>query len=259
MVKNQEGTILRHPIALSQFDEQPDILACQSQQTNEKIQFELKHKTEQILKELNKDFRFYTIKELREAFIKHNLLPYRLSKNGNLNIYSPLDKTVVDAQYLLKKNKMRLQTFTLSNDQFYEIVREFTKQVSSKHHNIAEALVDNEQSILDDKGNHRIELKELDLESCETYNQVASKLDEKEQNMVRTAVKTHLEYLANKTIEKVHCSSGSYQDFQGRSLWEKISHQLMIELLNYNDWENQEDKKRERREKCTKKRKGRYM
>ena len=259
IVRDREGTILRHPIALFQFDEQPDTLKCQAQEANEIIQQELKYKTEQILKELNRNYRFYTIKELWEAFIKHNLLLYKLSRNGNLNIYSPLDKTVADAQFLLKRHKMRLQAFTLSNDQFYEIVREFTEQVSSKHDNIVEALMDKEKSILEGSDNRRIVLEELDLESCETYNQVTSMLDKKEQEMVRTAVKSHLEYLANKTIEKVHSNSDSYQNWQGRNFWEKISYQFLLEVLNYKDWENQEDKKRERREKITKKRKGRYI
>ncbi|MCT4588884.1 MAG: relaxase/mobilization nuclease domain-containing protein [Carboxylicivirga sp.] len=259
LIKDQDGQTLRHPIALSQFKEGPNLPAHQTKETNEKIQQELTQKTGQILKELNKTYRFYTIMELREAFIRHKLLPYKLSKNDNLNIYSPLDKTVVDVQFILKRHKMRLQAFTLSNDQFYNIVREFIKQVSSKHDNIVEALADKEKSILDDKGNSKVVLKELNLESCETYNQVASMLDKKEQEMVRTAVKSHLEYLANKTIENVHCTSDSYQNWQGGSLWDKISHQLMIELSYYKDWEGLKNKKRERRKKLTKKRKGRYI
>jgi hypothetical protein len=256
MVKNQEGTILRHPIALSQFDEQPDLLTCQSQGTNEKVQQELKQKTEQILKELNLSYRFYNIKDLREAFIKHNLLPYSLSKNGNLNIYSPMDKTVVDAQYLLKKNKMRLQTFTLSNDQFYDIIRDLTNQFRQGKHSFIESIVDKEKSALEDSETRKIVLKELNLEGCGAYSTIASKLDSKEQETVKKGIKSHLEYIANKVFDKARFTSESYKNVKGRSLWGKVNHQFLIELLKYPHWDNTKNVNR-RRLSYNKRRKGR--
>jgi len=242
IIKDQDGQTLRHPIALSDFKEQPDLLINNVQESNEQLQQDLKQKTERIFKELNKTFRFYTVKELREAFIKHNLLTYKLSKNGNLNIYSPLVKTVVDAQFLIKKNTMRLKEFTISNDQFCGIIREFTNQQLLSHDNIIEALVDRKYSILDKSEYRKIVLKELDLENCATYNQVASQLDNKAQKTIQMAVQSHLLYMATKTIEKSQTTSESYWNIQGRSLWDKVNHQFMIELLNYQDWDGQKSK-----------------
>ncbi|MCT4646345.1 MAG: relaxase/mobilization nuclease domain-containing protein [Carboxylicivirga sp.] len=256
LVKDQNGTILRHPIALSQFKEQPKQQFYNTQKSNEKIQQELKQKTERILKELNKSYRFYTEKELREAFVKYNLLTYKLSKNGNLNIYSPLDKMVVDSQYLLKKNKMRLQTFTLSNDLFYGIIREFISQQNQSNQSIIESLVDKEKSILNDSENRKVVLKELNLENCETYKHVASQLDGNAQKTVQKAVQSHLEFIANKAVEKAQASSMSYQELQRRSYWDKINHQFLIELLSYRGWENQKNKNR-RKLNHGKRRKGR--
>jgi len=242
IIKDQDGQALRHPIALSDFKEQPNLLVHKGVGVNEKLQHDLKQKTERILKELNKTYRFYSNKELREAFIKHNLLPYKLSKNGNLNIYSPLDKTVVDAQFLLKKNKMRLQQFTLSYDRFYGIIREFTNQQAHRHNNFIEALMDKEKSIIGENENRKIVLKELDLSNCETYNQIASQLDITAQKTIQKAIKGHLEYMTGKATENAHVSSESYQNTQGRSLLHKINLQLLIELLNYQDWNGRKSK-----------------
>ncbi|WP_430811074.1 MULTISPECIES: relaxase/mobilization nuclease domain-containing protein [unclassified Carboxylicivirga] len=237
LVKDQDGRTLRHPISLSQFKESPNLKDTLTSETNEQLQQELKLKTERILKELNKSYRFYTNIELREAFIKHNLLPYKLTKNGNINIYSPLDKTVVDAQFLLKKNKMRLQQFTLSNDRFYGIIRELTEQRQQANYAGVEALIDIEKSVLNNGENRKIVLKELDLEACEIYNQLASQFDVKEQKTVKKAIQSHLEYIAVKAMDKVQNPSKSYQEKQSRSYWEKLNYQFMIELLNYQDWQ----------------------
>jgi len=256
LIKDQDGQTLRHPITLSSFKEQPNLFNSKAQQPNMQLQQELKLKTEQILKGLNKSYRFYTNKELREAFIKHNFLPYKITKNGNLNVYSPLDKTVVDAQFLFKKNTMRLQEFTLSNDQFYRIVREFTNQQLLVHDNVFEALVDKEQSIFNTSENRKIVLKELNLEACEGYKQVASQLNSKEQKIIIEAVQSHLEYMGTKAIEKIHSASVSYRKIQEGRLWDKVNHQFLIELLNYQDW-NSHKSKYQRKKNSLKRRRGR--
>nr|WP_244824857.1 relaxase/mobilization nuclease domain-containing protein [Carboxylicivirga mesophila] len=242
IIKDQDGQILRHPIALSQFKEPPNLDTYQTQKTNEELQRELRHKVESLLKELNRNYRFYTIHELREAFVKNNLLPYQLSKNGNLNIYAPLDKTVVDAQQLLKRYRMRLQTFVLSNDQFHSMIRELTHQLEQKHVNITEAILDKEQSTIGDCESRNLVLKELNLNDCEVYNHLVSQLDSQEQATVLEAIKSHLIFMMNKAIDNAHSTSESYNNIQDRSRWEKFNHQFMIELLNYRDWENRRDK-----------------
>jgi hypothetical protein len=257
IVKDQDGTILRHPIALSQFKEQPKQQDYNAQKLNEKIQQELKQKTERILKELNLSYRFYTKKELREAFVKHNLLPYRLSKNGNLNIYSPLDKMVVDAQFLLKKNKMRLQNFTLSSDQFYGIIRELSSQLNQGNQSVIESLVDKEKSILNDSENRKVVLKELDLDTFKTYNTITSQLDSKAQELVQKAITSHLEYIANKVIDKAQITYESYLNNRKKNIWKKVNHQFMIELIKYQEWHGQTRNRQEKRLKVKNKRKGR--
>jgi hypothetical protein len=242
VVKNQDGQVLRHPIPLSQFEERPLLHDIKPSENNLKLQKELQQKTEGILKELNKSYRFYTTQELRDAFIRNKLLPYKLSKNSNLNIYSPMDKTVVDAQFLMKKYQMRHQTFVLSNDRFHGMIREFTNQLVQKHPNIAEALLDKEQSILGDSEKRSIVLKEIDLANCEAYNHLASQLELSEQEAVRKAIKSHLAFLVNKAIENAQSTSVSYVDKPESSQWERLNHQFMIELLNYRDWENSKDK-----------------
>jgi hypothetical protein len=238
LVKDQDGQTLRHPIALSDFKEWPRLPAYQTREVNEKVQQELKQKTAQILKELNHSYRFYTIKELREAFIKHNLLPYKLSINGNLNIYSPLDKTVVDAQYLFKRNKMRLQTFTLSNDQFYDIIRDYTNQLSKGNQDIIKSMVDKEKSMSDESDNQKIVMKELNLESCKTYNVIATQLDSNEQKIIKKAIKSHMEYIANRPIDNVQSNSEFYMNLKVRSFKGKVNHQFLIELLKYSNLNN---------------------
>ncbi|WP_430817220.1 relaxase/mobilization nuclease domain-containing protein [Carboxylicivirga sp. RSCT41] len=242
VVKDQDGQILRHPMALSQFNEQPLLDDIQPLESNLKLQQELQQKTEGILKELNKSYRFYTTKELREAFIRNKLLPYKLSKSSNLNIYSPMDKTVVDAQFLMKKYQMRHQTFVLSNDRFYDIIREFSEYLTNKYPNGIEALLDATQSAMDGSQSRKIALKALNLDECIAYNQVAVLLDEKERRLVKMAVKTHLEFITNKVVEKSQNSSMLYNSTQGRSYWDKLNHQFLIELLNYQNWESRKNR-----------------
>ncbi|MBR8536657.1 relaxase/mobilization nuclease domain-containing protein [Carboxylicivirga sediminis] len=242
IVKGLDGQVLRHPIALSQFMEPPNLDTFQMPKPNEELQRVLKYKVENLLKELNRNYRFYTIHDLREAFVANNLLPYQLSKNGNLSIYSPLDKIVVYAQLLLKRYRMRLQTFVLSNDQFHGMIREFTNQLVQKHPNSAEALLDNEKSILGDSESRNLVLKELNLDNCEAYNHLASQLELSEQEAVRKAIKSHLAFLVNKAIEKAQSTFVSYVNKPESSQWERLNHQFMIELLNYRDWENRRDK-----------------
>lgn len=233
LIKEQDGQTLRHPLLLSSFNEKPNLEQFNLEPCNENLQQELKHKIERILKELSKEYRFYTKRELRQAFIKNNLMPYSVTKNGNLNIYSPLDKTVVDAQYLLKKNKMRLRQFSLSNDQFYGIIREVTEQLHLCGSNSIEAIVDKKKSILDDSMNREIVFKELGLENCQSYNQIASILTRDEQKVVQKAVQAHLTFIANKAIEKTQGHFESYQETQSRSFWEKVNYQFLREMLRY--------------------------
>lgn len=65
IIKDQDGQILRHPIALSQFKEPPNLDTYQTQKPNEELQRELRHKVESLLKELNRNCRFYTVRDLR--------------------------------------------------------------------------------------------------------------------------------------------------------------------------------------------------
>jgi hypothetical protein len=242
VVKNQKGQVLRHPIPLSQFEERPLLHDIKPSENNLKLQKELRQKVEGILKELNKSYRFYTTQELREAFIRNKLLPYKLSKNNNLNIYSPMDKTVVDAQFLMKKYQMRHQTFVLSNERFYEIIREFTELLSGKYPNGIEALLDATQSAMDESRSRKIALKVLNLDECIAYNRLAALLDKNEQRLVKMAVKTHLEFITNKSVEKSQNSSMVYDTPHGRSYWDKLNHQFLIELLNYQNWESRKNR-----------------
>ncbi|WP_439185428.1 relaxase/mobilization nuclease domain-containing protein [Carboxylicivirga taeanensis] len=237
IVKDQDGQILRYPMALSQFIEPPNYSTYQLHQPDEKLQQRLQQKVESLLKELNRNYRFYTIYELREMFIRNNLLPYQLSKNGNLNIYSPLDKTVVDAQLLLNRYRMRLQTFVLSNDQFHGMIRELTHQLEQKHVNITEAILDKEQSAIGDSESRNLVLKELNLSDCEVYNHLAAQLDSQEKATVLEAIKSHLAFMVNKAIDNAHSTSKSYNNKWDRSWWERLNHQFLLELLNYRDWQ----------------------
>jgi len=131
---------------------------------------------------------------------------------------------------------MRLQPFILSNDQFYGVIRELTEQMQQANSANIEALIDNEKSVLDEHDNRKIVLKELNLETCETYNHIVSQLDVKEQKTVHKAIQSHLEYMTAKALERVPKSSLSSQEKQSRSFLEKLNYQFMIELLNYQDW-----------------------
>ncbi|WP_430815917.1 relaxase/mobilization nuclease domain-containing protein [Carboxylicivirga sp. RSCT41] len=240
IVKDSHGQTLRHPIALSQFKEPPNLSVNKTKALNEELHQKLLRKTEHILKDLNKNYRFYTIDELREAFIRQNLLPFTLTKNGNLNIYSPLDKTVLDAQFLLKRHRMRLQGFVLTNDQFYAIVREFTQQ------NKLTDIVHQERSFVN-KGVNEIALKGLNLETCSAYNQIALQLNSEQQEVVQKAVQNHLKYMAARVLEQSPFNSGSHRNRQDRSLWDKVNHQFIMEVLNYQDWGERKSRNQQKR------------
>ena len=143
----------------------------------------------------------------------------------------------MDAQFLLK-NRMRMQQFTLSNDQFYDIIREFTEQLHQGNPNGIEAMVDKEKSVLNDSNVRKIVLKEMDLDNCISCDQLASHLDGQEQKIVQKAVQLHLEYISNKATEKGQSYSEPYREIRSRSFWEKFNYQFFIEVLNYQDWQN---------------------
>jgi hypothetical protein len=163
----------------------------------------------------------------------------------------------VDAQFLLKKNKMRLQNFTLSSDQFYGIIRELSSQLNQGNQSVIESLVDKEKSILNDSENRKVVLKELDLDTFKTYNTITSQLDSKAQELVQKAITSHLEYIANKVIDKAQITYESYLNNRKKNIWKKVNHQFMIELIKYQEWHGQTRNRQEKRLKVKNKRKGR--
>lgn len=150
LIKDGEGNTLRHPINMSDFTERADVELTLSNKPkpDPATQQVLQDKTKQVLQGLIKEYRFFTADELRKAFLRQELIPYKITKNGNYNIYSPTDKTVVDAQFRIKKYSVRLKNFALSNDQFYAIIKDYTERLLSEHRNIAEALLDTKKSTL---------------------------------------------------------------------------------------------------------------
>lgn len=77
-----------------------------------------------------------------------------------------MDKTVVDFQFLNKKYSVRLKGFTLNNDQFYSIIKDYTDRLLSEHRNVGEALEDMKKSMQeDDDGNKKLVLKDLDFQT----------------------------------------------------------------------------------------------
>ena len=237
LIVGQEGETIRHSIKMSELQERANLnFSIESKQKESpELQKVLQDKTKMVLKELIQDYRFFTEKELRKAFLRNNLIPYQISKNGNYNIFSPHDKTVADAQFLIKKYSVRMKTFALSNDQFYAIVRDYTDQLLTNNQTIVDALLDKDKSIINsDSANNKIYLKELDPRSSQEYNNIASKLDKNAQNELKTALKSHFEYLLNRAVnipqkQQTH----EHYQIQNISSMERINRQFLFELMNY--------------------------
>ncbi|MGQ1787492.1 relaxase/mobilization nuclease domain-containing protein [Saccharicrinis sp. GN24d3] len=236
LVKDKEGNSLRHSIKVSDFKERPDLDFSDKPQIekNQELQKTLQDKTKQVLKELIQEYRFFTEQELRKTFLRNNLIPYQVSKNGNYNIFSPNDKTVVDAQFLIKKYSIRLKGFVLSNDGFYAIVRDYTDQLLTNNRNLVEALLDKEKSIINnDSKNNKISLKALDLSISEEYN-IVSKLDKNAKNELKKALESHFEYLLNRAVNSPQKQqTHEFHQMQNISLMERINRQFLFELMNY--------------------------
>ncbi len=91
LVNDQDGQPVRHPLNQSEFEEQPRQEFVQSK-TPELLNNEeqlVKGEVQKVLKELYHQYRFFTKQTAKEVFLKHNLVLYQPSKNGNFNIYAP--------------------------------------------------------------------------------------------------------------------------------------------------------------------------
>ncbi|TRX71139.1 relaxase/mobilization nuclease domain-containing protein [Carboxylicivirga sp. M1479] len=257
LVIDQDSKIVRHSIKLSAFEEKPQYNFKQGHTINSKQQEELKNQAEQILKELIKQYRFYTKEELRRAFLKYNMVPYQISKNGNYNIYSPRHQTVIDAQFLLKKYSVRLKDFTLTKEQFKGIVKDYTAQLLRQNPNLIDAIVDKEESSIA-KDKKRIVLKELNLSKSELYKEFMSHINNQQQEVVDKAIQSHFAYLVAKQLQYENSQRAHQLQHTEISFWQRINHQLVIELLNYRDWEHRKST-RQRKKNTIKRRKGRYL
>jgi len=264
LIKDQDGTTLRHPIKMSDFQEiaMHELTLFNKPKQNPAVQEALKTKTENVLKQLIGNYRFFTAKELRIAFLRNNLVPYQLTKNGNINIYSPNDKTVVNAQYILKKYSVRLKDFALSNDEFYQIIRNYSEQLQVQNYNIADLLVDKEKSTLPGGFDRpSIVLNDLNLSQCETYNQVTLNLNSAARHEIQNAIKSHFAYLLSNT-DLSKSSINRAQQVQSAELklsyWERISRQFLFELAHYWHKEERKHRMKQRYRKPTKK-KGKVM
>lgn len=237
LIKDQDGTTLRHSIKMSDFKERAklDFTIKPEFERNNELQQVLQDKTKQVMKELITRYRFFTAQELRAAFIRNNLIPFQLLKNGNYNIYSPNDLTVVDAQFLIKKYSVRLMDFAISNHQFYAIAREYTDQLLTENKSMLDALLDKETNILNaGQGKPNMNLKELDFSHCEEYNATIASLDGKAQNELNRALKSHFEYLLNQAVRTTKNQPGQeYSQAKTVSLLERINQQFLFELMNY--------------------------
>ncbi|MCU4176964.1 relaxase/mobilization nuclease domain-containing protein [Carboxylicivirga sp. N1Y90] len=242
LVKDQEGVTLRHPINMSDFNEKAALEKVQFNKTelNLERQNALKSKTEQTIKGLIKNYRFYTEEELRKAFLKNDLILYKVTKNGNYNIYSPNDKMVVDAQFILKKYSVRLKDFALSNDQFYTIIREYTQDLKGKGQSIVDALIDKDKMNKTERNKKpNISFEKLDLSSSNEFSAIVSSHDEKAKKAIQNAVKAHFEYLFSKMdLEGVTTNTEKRYLTNQSGCWDKINRQFLLELTNY--WRREE-------------------
>jgi hypothetical protein len=255
LIKDQDGNTLRHPINMSDFTERADVELTLSNksQPDSVTQQVLQDKTKQVLQGLIKEYRFFTAHELRKVFLRNGLIPYRVSKNGNYNIYSPTDKTVVDAQFLIKKYSVRLKNFALSNDQFHAIIKDYTERLLSEHRNIAEALVDTKKSTLEDVNvKTKLVLKELDFSNCTEFNNVIADLNDKAIKELKKAMHSHFEYLINQSHANTHYQQPTEKhQHQSMGYWEQLSRQFLYELMN--NWRKGGYDEREKRRRSKRK------
>ena len=236
LIKDGDGNTLRHPINMSDFTERADVeLTLSNKPKPDPVtQQALQAKTKQVLQGLIKEYRFFTADELRKAFLRQELIPYKITKNGNYNIYSPTDKTVADAQFLIKKYSVRLKDFALSNDQFHAIIKDYTERLLSEHRNIAEALVDTQKSMPEGaSGKNKFVLKELDFSNCTEFNNVIGDLNDKAIKELKKSIHSHFEYLINQPHANTHYQQPT-EKFQHQSMgyMERLSRQFLYELMN---------------------------
>ena len=231
-IKDLQGKTLRHPINMSDFQEKG--LLTFDKIVDREVETALKHKTQRVLKALNNNYRFYTEKELRNAFFKNELIPYKISKNGNYNIYSPIQRTVVNAQELMKRYSVRLKDFVLTNDQFYAIVKDYTDQLTFRNKEISEVLIDRDKTYINgDSRTNKVYIKDQDFSGCEEFNTVTSNMDNKAINDVKHALQDHFEYLLNQANNRpLRQPSNSYQK-QSISYSERLSRLFLFEMANY--------------------------
>ncbi|MBK3518267.1 relaxase/mobilization nuclease domain-containing protein [Carboxylicivirga marina] len=254
LIKQGEQT-LRHAIPVSHFKEKPLYEACKENVSNTQLQKDLQVKVKQILQELNKSYRFYTESELTQALSKHNLLLYRRSENGNMSVYSPIDKTVVDAQENLKKYSIRLKSFKLSQDDFYIIIREYADLCQKRGVSILDELTtkENNQNIVN-KVDAKITLKMPELSQIKHIKGI----EDKDLNDIQYAVRLHFEYTLNKAKDKL--SSNVYQVnsmINQQRCWERLNRQFIYELVHYLEKGNQKrNDLTKRKQNQIKKRKG---
>jgi len=204
-VTDRDGNAVRHPVSLSEFTIQP---CYDKMQGAEPLKPDLiqqrQSEIDQLLKALNKQYRFYTEDELRSVLFRNKLVLYRNSKNDNLTVFSIKDKSPIDAQFILKKHRSRLMDFALTDDDFYGLVRDCGKQ-----------LFDGKESyILNPSGLRSISAKpntddlkfavdKADLCRADAFKECTSGLHSIQSNAIEKAVKSNLIYLLDRAEERI--------------------------------------------------------
>jgi hypothetical protein len=260
LINDNDGHPVRHPLNLSEFEEQPGLNQLQLKVPADHHEEEqlVKAEVQKVLKELYLQYRFFTLETAREAFLKHNLVLYKSSKNGNFNIYVPQQQLVCNAQFLLKKHFVRLKDFSLSNDDFFGIIKEHNDALMQQNHLLSQGLLDPKKSTIDHTaGKQKPILKELKLQESEIFRKVTSVLNPTSITEIEMAVRRYYEFTIRKILGREEVQEMLASLKQEKGYWEKIGLILIRELAKGVPEGGKNDVKRQKRK--LRNGKGRYM
>lgn len=150
----------------------------------------------------------------------------------------------------MRKHFVRLKDFSLTNDEFFGIIREYNSALLQQNDRLSQALIDSEQSNIDPvNGKQKLVLKELNLQLSETFRKVSAGLNQTAIADIEMAVKRYYGYSIEKILTREKVKEILAAQKREKDYWEKVGMILMRELMKASPEENPKNHNRRKKRK----------